>query len=335
MNNNRELLWDNLKFFLILNVVIGHLILFFLKGSYLCKSLYIFIYSYHMPLFIFIAGYFHSNQKTLSKFYFFLTSGLLLRFLLFAENQLLYKYGVLTLGIESGVPWFMYVMAGFTVLSYIVKECDPKIVLPVSVIVGCFVGYDESVNSFLALSRIFVFFPFYYMGIICKQNETLKSLLYFKTMKKKVLSVVLFVAFFVLCKMCIHNLYFLKMYFNGYYPYSVIWGTDHLNINSGLIRMLCYCITALMGYALIMLMPGNYLPVVSFMGTKTLQIYFWHMIIINFLSKIGILRYVFKANIVLLLLLGILLTLLLGQSLFSFPVKNIRDGCLKYKGVRK
>lgn len=327
--NNRELLFDNLKFFLILNVVVGHLLLFFLKSSYLCKSLYVFIYSYHMPLFIFIAGYFYSNKKILSKVFFFLSSGLFLRFLLFTESQILYKHGILTLGVESGVPWFMYAMAGFTVLSCIVKDCDSKIVLPVSIIVGCFVGYDESVNSFLVLSRIFVFFPFYYMGIICKQTNVLNSFIHLKTKKKLILSLIMLVAFFILCKICIREIYFLKMYFNGCYPYSAIWKTKYLDINSALIRLLCYCITVLMGYALIMLTPNNYLPIASFMGTKTLQIYFWHMIFINYLNKIGVLKSAFRENIILLLLLGLFLTLFLGWSFLSFPINNIRKGCLK------
>ena len=119
MNHSREALWDNLKFFLILNVVTGHLILYFLKDSDFCKSLYTFIYSYHMPLFFFIAGYFHSNNKALSKIYFFVVSALLLRFLLFAENRILYNWGNLTLGTESGVPWFMLAMAVFIVLAYV------------------------------------------------------------------------------------------------------------------------------------------------------------------------------------------------------------------------
>ena len=90
------------------------------------------------------------------------------------------------MGTESGAPWFMLAMAGFIVLAYVVKEIDPKVVLPVSIIVGCFVGYDSSVNDFLILSRIFVFFPFYYAGILVSKNESLKSLLYLQTYKKRI-----------------------------------------------------------------------------------------------------------------------------------------------------
>ena len=48
MNNNREVLWDNLKFFLILCVVAGHFMIFLSKDSDFYKVLqlfFIFIYN--------------------------------------------------------------------------------------------------------------------------------------------------------------------------------------------------------------------------------------------------------------------------------------------------
>lgn len=288
-----------------------------------------------MPLFIFIAGYFHRNQKILSKIYFFLISGLLLRFLLFIEYQVLllynYEQRALTIGVEGGVPWFMLAMAAFTVMSYIVKDCNPKIVLPVSIIMGCFAGYDKSVNDFLVLSRIIVFFPFYYAGSIVRKNDVLKSTFYLRTKKKQILSIILLMTFLIVCWLCIKNISFLLLYFRGCYPYSFIWNSNFLNIKSGLIRLLCYVIAVLMGYSLIILTPKFYLPVITSLGSKTLQIYFWHMLFIQFLRKIGIVQSAFRGSIILLLLLGVFLTLFLGLPLFSFPMKHIRNGCLKYK----
>ena len=260
-----------------------------------------------------------------------MVSALLLRFLLFAENRILYKWGELTLGTGNGVSWFMLAMAAFIILAYVVKEIDPKVVLPVSIIAGCFAGYDSSVSDFLVLSRIIVFFPFYYAGILVSKNESLKSLLYLRTYKKRIISILVPVAFFIICMLFIDRLYFLKPYFNGRYPYSFIWEANYLHVKSGLIRLLCYGITFMMGFSLIILTPDYRLPVVSLMGTKTLQIYFWHMFFIQILRKSGIVKFAFRENVALLLVLAVFLTLFLGWSVFSFPVKNIRDGCLKYK----
>ena len=50
--------WDNLKFFLILCVVIGHFIERYVGELWVYRSLFAFIYTFHMPAFLFIAGLF-------------------------------------------------------------------------------------------------------------------------------------------------------------------------------------------------------------------------------------------------------------------------------------
>ncbi len=50
MDSSREriYLYDNLKFFLIFAVVLGHSLGDFLEGNNLFKSVFIFIYAFHM-----------------------------------------------------------------------------------------------------------------------------------------------------------------------------------------------------------------------------------------------------------------------------------------------
>ena len=56
----RDYYFDNLKFILIFLVVLGHYCGSYLE-SWLMLGIYNFIYSFHMPLFIFISGYFSRN----------------------------------------------------------------------------------------------------------------------------------------------------------------------------------------------------------------------------------------------------------------------------------
>ena len=49
---NRIALWDNLKFFLVTCVVIGHFADRFTDASNIYDSIFLFIYSFHIPLFI-------------------------------------------------------------------------------------------------------------------------------------------------------------------------------------------------------------------------------------------------------------------------------------------
>lgn len=56
----RDVYFDNLKFILILLVVMGHLFQPF-NGGITIGPIFKFLYSVHMPLFIFVAGYFSKN----------------------------------------------------------------------------------------------------------------------------------------------------------------------------------------------------------------------------------------------------------------------------------
>ena len=68
----RIALWDNLKFILIILVVIGHLADEFTAKSDVYKSVFLFIYTFHMPLFIFISGLFHSEKNIVKRCIFLL-----------------------------------------------------------------------------------------------------------------------------------------------------------------------------------------------------------------------------------------------------------------------
>ena len=66
----RDAYFDNVKGILILLVVIGHLIEpFYLKSKFV-ESLYTFIYTFHMPAFIFLSGLFF--KPDLKKAFYFL-----------------------------------------------------------------------------------------------------------------------------------------------------------------------------------------------------------------------------------------------------------------------
>ena len=56
--NQRVEKWDILKFFLMFFVVLGHIADCYTLEHESMRSLYLFIYSFHMPLFIFLSGLF-------------------------------------------------------------------------------------------------------------------------------------------------------------------------------------------------------------------------------------------------------------------------------------
>ena len=58
-NNNYFI--DNLKVILIFLVVFGHLIERYIDTNLTLRGLYMFIYTFHMPLFIFVSGFLPKN----------------------------------------------------------------------------------------------------------------------------------------------------------------------------------------------------------------------------------------------------------------------------------
>lgn len=63
--NNRVGYYDIAKFFAIISVIYGHCIQHYLDKDPLYNPVYLFIYSFHMPLFMIISGYFSSNSLKL------------------------------------------------------------------------------------------------------------------------------------------------------------------------------------------------------------------------------------------------------------------------------
>ena len=107
----RIFLFDNLKFFLILTVVIGHFIDYITKSSHMMSGLFLFIYSFHMPFFIYLAGLFHSNHNIKNRCVSFIAIGFSMKILFALCRMIFFHKASFSLLSDSGLPWFMFAMA--------------------------------------------------------------------------------------------------------------------------------------------------------------------------------------------------------------------------------
>ena len=102
--NQRIEKWDILKFGLILFVVLGHIADGYTGDSEVMRSLYLFIYVFHMPLFIFISGLF--SKRTVDE----LPAGKIIGYLLiYLFSKIL--YGLYCI-IDSGRFRFSFLSTG-------------------------------------------------------------------------------------------------------------------------------------------------------------------------------------------------------------------------------
>ncbi len=161
--NNKRYFIDNIKVVLIFLVVFGHLIERYIETSNLLMSIYMFIYIFHIPLFIYISGYLSKNIYKSKKIFF---KDLLIPYVLL--NIVWYILAYLYTG-EVNLPliypgwtlWFLLSLFFWRIsLRYIIKI---KYILPISFILGILIGFIPN-GSILSFSRTIVFLPFFLLG---------------------------------------------------------------------------------------------------------------------------------------------------------------------------
>lgn len=174
---SRDCYFDNLKFILILLVVIGHSIepLFRMRITNLV-AVYLFLYSFHMPLFIMIAGYFTKKSIEIEwwrkrSFNFFTL------YCIFTAIHFSIKY--IFYGADTGVLLKEYILVPFNGLWFLLSMAIWYIVTPYIVkskkyLLGAFltalvIGYIPIINWDLSLSRTFVFYPLFLVGYKIKE----------------------------------------------------------------------------------------------------------------------------------------------------------------------
>ena len=163
---------DNIRFILIFFVVLAHFLEICtpFKGSSL---IYNFIYSFHMPLFIFLFGY---NVKYLQK-------KIIYRWCLpYIIFQCAYLTALKVLKADANYQfttpywhlWYMLVCIYYQQLVPLFdtdNKHNQTIIILFGFIISLLIGYEKSVGYYMSLSRFFVFLPWFLLGYYCKKNK--------------------------------------------------------------------------------------------------------------------------------------------------------------------
>lgn len=161
--------FDNAKFILMILVVFTHLLEPFIEDWHGYHNLYYFIFIFHMPAFILIAGYFSKGlQKgNLNK----VIKKTLLPYLIF---QLIYSSYYALIGLEDSFSWnlllpnwslwFLVSLFFWQCSLTLFKKMSPHIAITVSILLALLAGYLPFIDRNLAMQRTFVFLPFFLIG---------------------------------------------------------------------------------------------------------------------------------------------------------------------------
>ena len=315
--------FDNIKFLTIMLVVVGHIIESFINDSDMFKSLFIFIYTFHMPLFIFISGLFQkrfsdTNKLQINKVAYYLTLGFVLKFVM-ACAKAIYK-GEFNFIFFSGysVDWFLFALVLFMLTAYYTRKLHPALVLGASLALGCVAGYFDFIADTLTLSRFIVYLPFYFAGYYLTPDTVLKIS---KNLAVRIVSGLSMLVYFAMCFRNLDFVYQLRRLFTGKNPFSTLpfenCGAQH--------RLLCYIIAALMCMAVVCFIPNIKIPLISRMGANTLGVYFWHQAILFSLRATPFYDVIVATGDplykILLLSFAVILTLVLSIDIFSAPLR--------------
>lgn len=326
----RIALWDNLKFILITCVVIGHFADQYTDVSNSYASIFLFIYSFHMPLFIFIFGLLYKPKNIRSKFTYFVIIGFLYKIISTLIDRLLGNINVeFSLLSDGGISWFMFAMGVYVVIGYLIENQNINFIFLFSILLACFVGYDQTVGDYLYISRIIIFFPFFLLGMIFQKID-IEKLKYNKVFFLG--AIIILATWLSLCFFELDFLYRFRYLFTGrnaFFPQILEYAP--------LYRLIASFISLIMCMSLIIIVPNINIKGITKWGANSINVYFWHMNIFyisdRFFHITSIYNYGLFGKIVY-LLVAIIFSVLLSQNIFKFPLNIVKEQVFYNKTIR-
>lgn len=273
--SKRNYLFDNEKVLLILLVVMGHFIEPCYQNNAFLLGLRWWIFSFHMPAFLFVSGYFTKKPTTVKK----LIRGIVIPY--FVYEIVYYLLYVFVLHKETGLyfarPKFSlwYLMALFAYKAVGSFTCKYKKSWMVAIIVGLLGGL-LSLDNLLSIPRILYFSPFFFAG----QCVDEKTVLYLKEKWIKLVSALWMVIWAVIAWSGVLSRHFTTKILYGRYSYADM----KYDVVEGMaIRLVCYLVSFMIIFALVSLIPEKKLGF-SYIGTRTMAVYIFHGLLYSFIK---------------------------------------------------
>lgn len=297
---------DNIRFVLIFFVVFAHLLEAF--NSWQTQSIYRVIYSFHMPAFLFLTGYFAAfkpRKILLSLAYPYLL--LQLVYILFNRTVLgnPLPYQVTT---PYWLLWYLLVCVYYYCLTPLLVTKKPwarALILCVSVAMAIAAGLFSKIGYYLSLSRALSFLPFfiagYYAGHPARERPTPTR--FFRPRVALICAAgVVLAGYFILKHPEIPSNVM-------YHAVSYSATGSSPAVRAGLMLAAAFWIGLFLAWA-----PKRKLPVISVVGANTFSIYLLHGFVIVVLKAHQIFVYSFKANLILAAGLALGMLLLFGNA---------------------
>ncbi|MDL2300427.1 acyltransferase family protein [Clostridiaceae bacterium OttesenSCG-928-D20] len=300
---------DNVKFLLITLAVFAHFLE--LSMTYNRTIMYIIIYSFHMPVFIFLSGYFasYNPQKIVLNFvvpYFIFQLLYQLFSFTILSPQPLTNLSIWTFSQPFWLMWYMLALIVWHVLLPFFQTSSNT--AKVCFILGAFfvsilAGFDRNLGYNFSLSRIVVYFPYFLLGHYSRSFTNNKSNVF--TGSFSLVMVILSIIYIVKNVSTLDTTWF----YNAV-PYNpgTLYGWK---FRAGFHFVALSWLSMLMAFT-----PNRKIPLVSYIGANTLPVFLLHGFVVKFIGHKFALDLSY-ANSFVLAGLAILTVLLLSSKPFS------------------
>lgn len=324
----RDSYFDNAKFILIFLVVFGHLMQSYITEYASIRVLYIYVYTFHMPAFILISGFFAKNfrkpgyiTKTMKK--------LILPYVFFQCIYSIFYYFLLgksSFSIQLFAPewslWFLLSLFFWNIMLIGFAKLSARYAMPIAIVIGLVAGYFNQIDGYLSLSRTFVFFPFFLAGFyLTKQHFQ-----YLQTKLAKWIGtgVIIAIVSFIIAHPALNENWFL-----GSKPYANFLDNRTLGV---FIRLFVYAISFASISAFFSFVPKRQLFFTKW-GKNTLYVYLLHGFFIKLFREGSVQTVDYKLQTIFLLMaISLGLTIILSSKVVTTIVQPVIE--LRFSKIR-
>ncbi len=332
MYQGRNFKLDHFKLFLIFSVVLGHICSAYVRHSYILECLWLWVYLFHIPGFVFVSGLFSKSivqgnkwDKILPYLLLFIVMGILDSLIIWIKDHTL----IINFFSGNSVRWYAISMFFWYSITIVLKKACALWVMLISLFLSLIVGYFPWDSHFLAWMRTIIFYPFFYAGYLLDSNKITKLL---GSTKLRIASVAIIVLSLALVYFEFDNLEKWRDLFRGCVAYSNI--DEVTNALFGpLWRIAAFLTSGVLALSILTCVPGKEFPFVSALSRKTLPVYTFHTFVFNlFLILINSLNnWILVEPLWHCLWISLVLLCICSSPIFDWPVRKLMRLFIKHE----
>ncbi|MDF2685274.1 MAG: hypothetical protein K0S55_455, partial [Clostridia bacterium] len=272
--------------------------------------IYVMIYSFHMPLFVFVSGYFSKNLEKVTKNA--LKTGLIYLFIhIFIDIITVNPVPLLT---PYWLDWYLLSLFLWRITIKLLHKV--KFIIPISFAAALISGFIPQIGRNLSLSRTFVLFPFFLIGFFFNKEKIIyikerlsRSKWFF--LLSAIISIILFFK-----NLPIQILYFADNYYSVGTSFPVAFFARFFIIGTAVV--MCFCILSII--------PEHKYSF-TYLGENSLYIFLLHALLVKFVDFIPKNNW---WNLTLYIIISGIIIYLLGNRISVMIIQKARNKTISW-----